>query len=74
MSEQQGKHDKVYEWKIVLLMFLGFGLVGLDRWIIGPLFPAMMKDLGLGYDDQGLIMGALPLAWGVFAIDRKSVV
>lgn len=73
MSEQQGKHDKAYEWKIVLLMFLGFGLVGLDRWIIGPLFPAMMKDLGLGYDDQGLIMGALPLAWGVFAILMGSL-
>ena len=35
-------HDKSYELKVVILLTLGFGLVGLDRWIIAPLFPAMM--------------------------------
>src|ERR1035438_3368030 len=40
--------DTSYEWKVVTLLGLGFGLVGLDRWIIAPLFPAMMKDLSLG--------------------------
>ncbi len=68
MSEQATKFDTAYEWKAVLLLFLGFGLVGLDRWIIGPLFPAMMKDLGLGYDDQGLIGGVLAISWGVFSM------
>src|ERR1043165_3077953 len=56
-----------YEWQVVLLLTLGFGLVGLDRWIIAPLFPAMMKDLNLDYQDLGNLIGALGLAWGLFA-------
>lgn len=61
------KWDSAYEWKAVTLLGLGFGLVGLDRWIIAPLFPAMMKDLNLGYQQLGNIVGILGLAWGVFA-------
>ncbi|HWK75049.1 MAG TPA: MFS transporter [Povalibacter sp.] len=68
MSEQPAKFDASYEWKAVLLLFLGFGLVGLDRWIIGPLFPAMMKDLGFNYQDLGNAAGALALAWGAFSM------
>jgi hypothetical protein len=30
--------DTRYEWQAILLLALGFGLVGLDRWIIAPLF------------------------------------
>ncbi len=45
--------DTSYEWKAVLLLTIGFGLVGLDRWILPPLFPAMMKDLNLNYQDLG---------------------
>lgn len=68
MSAQPAKFDTSYEWKAVLLLFLGFGLVGLDRWIIGPLFPAMMKDLGFSYQDLGNAVGALALCWGVFSM------
>ena len=32
--------DVAYEWKAVALLALGFGLVGLDRWLIAPLFPS----------------------------------
>jgi MFS family permease len=46
---------------------LGFGLVGLDRWIIAPLFPSMMKDLHLNYQDLGNLVGILGVCWGVFA-------
>ncbi|MFH4268333.1 MFS transporter, partial [Acinetobacter baumannii] len=53
------KWDTSYEWKIVLLLTLGFGLVGLDRWIIAPLLPSIMRDLSLSYQDVGLIFGAL---------------
>jgi predicted MFS family arabinose efflux permease len=60
--------DPRYEWKAVLLLGLAFGLVGLDRWILAPLFPAMMVDLHLGYADLGGIVGVLALSWGVFAI------
>lgn len=60
--------NTAYEWKAVTLLGLGFGLVGLDRWIIAPLFPFMAEDLGLNFQDRGNLVGALGLAWGVFAI------
>jgi predicted MFS family arabinose efflux permease len=52
----------------VTLLTLGFGLVGLDRWIIAPLLPTMSRDLHLNYQDGGNIIAALGLAWGIFAI------
>ncbi|MFI8386889.1 MFS transporter [Streptomyces sp. NPDC085540] len=58
------EYDIRYERSAVLLLSLGFGLVGLDRWIISPLFPSMMEELGLDYQDLGNIIGALGLAWG----------
>ena len=60
--------DTGYELKAVLLLTLGFGLVGLDRWILPPLFPTMMKDLNLDYQDLGNLVGVLGVAWGVSAI------
>ncbi|MGO1885834.1 MAG: MFS transporter [Citricoccus sp.] len=57
-----------YERNAVILLALGFGLVGLDRWIIAPLFPAMMVDLDLDYADLGNIIGILGLTWGVSAL------
>ena len=68
MAEPQQAWDTSYEWKAVTLLGLGFGLVGLDRWIIAPLLPSIIKDLGLNYQDAGNIIGALGLSWGVFAI------
>jgi predicted MFS family arabinose efflux permease len=62
------KHDTRYEISIVALLTVGFGLVGLDRWIIAPLFPSIVKDLNLSYQDLGNLVGALGLAWGVCAI------
>jgi len=74
-SEQQW--DTSYEWKAVTLLGIGFGLVGLDRWIIAPLFPCMAATgvaqgcgapgLGLGYQAIGNLVGILGLVWGVFA-------
>jgi MFS family permease len=60
--------DTGYEWKAVTLLGLGFGLVGLDRWIIAPLFPTISADLGLDYQALGNLVGALGLTWGVLAI------
>jgi MFS family permease len=62
------KHDSRYEFATVTLLTAGFGLVGLDRWIIAPLFPSIVKDLGLSYRDLGNLVGALGLAWGACAI------
>lgn len=60
--------DSAYEWKVVLLLCLGFGLVGIDRFMIMPLFPLMAKDLGLDYSDLGLVTGSLAIAWGLSAL------
>jgi predicted MFS family arabinose efflux permease len=60
--------DSSYEWKAILILSLAFGLVGLDRFILPPLFPAMMKDLALNYQDLGNLVGALGIAWGVSAV------
>jgi MFS family permease len=60
--------DTSYEWKTVALLGVGFGLVGLDRWIIASLFPAMAMDLGLPEGEIGRLAGILGILWGVFAI------
>jgi MFS family permease len=60
--------DGAYEFKVVVLMTLGFGLVGLDRFILNPLFPVIQKELHLNYQDLGLISGVLALAWGVASV------
>jgi MFS family permease len=62
------KWDTTYEWRVVALLSLGFGLVGIDRFMIMPLFPVMMTDLHLDYQDLGHITGALSVAWGISAI------
>jgi MFS family permease len=77
MSRYQQQWDTSYEWKAVTLLGLGFGLVGLDRWIIAPLFPCMAATgvapgcgapgLGLDYQAIGNLVGILGLVWGVFA-------
>ena len=68
MAEPQKAWDTSYEWKAVTLLGLGFGLVGLDRWIIAPLLPSIIKDLSLNYQDAGKIIGIVGLSWGIFAI------
>ena len=60
--------DTTYEWRAVALLGAGFGLVGLDRWIIAPLFPFIAADLGLAEGDIGRLAGILGILWGVFAI------
>ncbi|MBI2771941.1 MAG: MFS transporter [Burkholderiales bacterium] len=60
--------DRRYEFKAVGLLALGLGMVGLDRFIINPLFPVMQKDLGLNYQDLGLISGVLALTWGLASV------
>lgn len=65
---QHATHDTRYERKTLVLMGLGFGLVGLDRWIIAPLFPLILKDLGLNYQQLGNLIGILSLTWGAWAI------
>ena len=60
--------DTSYEWKTVALLTLGFGLVGLDRWIVAPLAPSMIGDLHLTPQDINNLVAILGIAWGVAAI------
>lgn len=57
-----------YQWKAVTLLALGFGLVGLDRFMVIPMFPTLMNELGLNYQDLGHITGILSITWGISAI------
>jgi predicted MFS family arabinose efflux permease len=56
------------DWTIVVLMALGFGLVGIDRFMITTLFPVIAQDLQLDYADIGTVTGALAFAWGFAAL------
>jgi MFS family permease len=67
-SQKPGTWNTKYEVKAVALLALGFGMVGLDRFIINPLFPVMQKELGLNYQDLGLISAVLALTWGMASI------
>jgi predicted MFS family arabinose efflux permease len=66
--QQDGRGwDTSYEWKIILILSLTFGLVGLDRFILPVLFPSFMDELGLTYADLGNLVGILAVFWGVSA-------
>jgi predicted MFS family arabinose efflux permease len=56
------------ETKAVSVLALGFGLVGIDRYLISTMYPVIAKDLHLGYGDIGTITGALAIAWAVAAL------
>ena len=62
--------DSSYEFTIMLMLSLAFGLVGLDRFILPPLFAlsTMPKDLGLNYQDLGNLVSILAVCWGACAI------
>jgi MFS family permease len=72
-NNNNGAWDTDYEWKAVALLGVGFGLVGLDRWIISPLWPQMYPDLGLEPSAVGTLAGVLGVVWGIFAIFSGSL-
>ena len=71
MAQQEKGWDTSYEWKIILLLSLTFGLVGLDRFILPVILQSpnstMAKDLGLTPQDGGAMAGYLGMAWGISA-------
>ncbi|MBU6443789.1 MAG: MFS transporter, partial [Alphaproteobacteria bacterium] len=56
------------EFRAVTVLAFGFGLVGVDRFLISTLFPVIAKDLHLSYGDIGTITGVLAIAWGTAAL------
>src|SRR5688500_2684732 len=71
MSDVKG-HDSSYEWKIILLLSITFGLVGLDRFVLPIILQSpnstMAADLGLTPADGGSLAGYLGMAWGISAL------
>jgi MFS family permease len=68
MGSPSQYHDTRYEFKTLALICIGFGLLGLDRWLVAPLYPFIMRDLGLNYQQLGSITGILGIAWGFWSI------
>jgi predicted MFS family arabinose efflux permease len=60
--------ERRHENQVVAVLALGFGLVGIDRFLITTLFPLIARDLSLSYGDIGIITGALAIAWGISAL------
>lgn len=57
--------DTRYEWSIVVLLAVLFGVVGLDRLVIVYLFPVLMPELGLNNTQAGAIASVLALTWAI---------
>jgi MFS family permease len=68
VSPQDTPWDTRYEWRAIALLTLASGLLGLDRFIVNPLFPAMMRDLSLDYQDLGNMGAVLAVTWGLCAL------
>jgi MFS family permease len=60
--------QRSHEFRAVAVLALGFGLVGVDRFLISTMFPVIARDLHLSYGDIGVITGALAIAWGAAAL------
>ncbi|PCJ39957.1 MAG: MFS transporter [SAR86 cluster bacterium] len=68
MQQNNNKWDTNYEWKVVVLLALAFGFVGMDRFVIGTLWNTISADLGLDPGAIGNLAGLTAVAWGLFAI------
>jgi predicted MFS family arabinose efflux permease len=66
-------HGSRNELRAVTVLSLGFGLVGVDRFLISTMYPTIARDLHLGYGDIGTITGALAIAWGAAALVMGNV-
>ena len=53
------------DYRSIVLLTIGFGLVGFDRFMILPMLPVIAPELGLNYQSAGLITGVLSIAWGL---------
>lgn len=56
------------DYRSILTLAVGFSLLNLDRWVIAPLFPVIMTDLGFNYQDLGIVVGITALTWGVASL------
>lgn len=57
--------NTAYEWKMVILLAILFGIVGLDRLVIVYLFPVLMPELKLNNAQAGAVASILALTWAI---------
>jgi MFS transporter, ACS family, hexuronate transporter len=62
-----------YENNLLILLFLTFGLVFMDRLSIIYLFPFVAEELKLNNTQMGMIVGATSIAWGISTLLFASV-
>lgn len=54
-----------YFHKIMILLVLMWGVVGLERMVMGFVLPGVQKDFGLNYSECGLVIAIFGLAWAI---------
>ena len=54
-----------YEWKLVLLLALLFGIIGLDRFAVVYLFPVIVPELDINNTQAGAIASILALTYAI---------
>ena len=62
-----------YENNLLILLFLVFGLVFMDRLSIIFLFPFVAEELNLNNTQMGMLVGATSIAWGISTLLFASV-
>ena len=67
------QRSKGYEWKIVTLLALLHGTVGLDRLVIVYLFPILIPEFGLNNTQAGTLTAVLAMTWAVSALVMGSL-
>lgn len=59
------RNPRVYEWTIVLLLMLMWGVVGLNRIGIAYLFPILVPRFHLAYWQVGLLLSGTSVTWAL---------
>jgi len=67
------KRTRAYENGIVVLFFLTWGFLFIDRLAISFIFPVIVPDLGINNAQVGTINMSFTIAWGVSAIIISSI-
>jgi MFS family permease len=67
-GKEEFMNNKVYENKLILLFFLTWGFLFIDRLAISFIMPVIVPDLNITNTQVGIVSMAFTIAWGVSAI------
>jgi MFS family permease len=66
-------NNKIYENKLIILFFLTWGFLFIDRLAISFVMPVIVPELNISNTQVGVINMAFTIAWGVSAIVFSSI-